>query len=395
MISGCSLWTMIVANSWLVLEKSDSSGWVGIITFASMIPYLVASPIGGLLADTFDRRALAQVTFVASMFVGLALAVLAVSGAIELWHVAVLVFLSGCLRTVQEPTIMALVPNQVPREDLLNAITLSAATRHGARFLGLLVAAPLLAVDFVGVSGVLFMSAGFNLIGAIGMSAVSTVSRGRRRPGDNMMSSVLEGLAYIYSHKMIAVFILITVVHCALAMSFESVFPIFTREQLGAADGSVLGYLVMGFGIGALGGTILIAGIRSERLKGQMLFLTGLGSGLTPLFLAVSFNIPMAAVAAATMGATQATWMALSNTYVQTLAPDGLRGRISSLYILHAGGVMAFGNLGFGFMADVFTAPPILVVTGLMFVAFVVISGLGQEGLRRVYRTGEVAPAAA
>ncbi len=395
MISGCALWTMIVANSWLVLEKSGSSGWVGIITFASMIPYLVASPIGGLLADTFDRRSLAQATFVASTAVSLVLAVLAVTGVIELWHVAVLVFLSGCFRTVQEPTIAALVPNQVPREDLLNAITLSSATRHGARFLGLLVAAPLLAVDFFGVSGVLFMGAAFNLFGALMMSRVRTVSRGVRRPGDSMMSSMVEGLAYIYTHKMIALFIIITVFHCALAMSFEAVFPIFTRDELGAADGSALGYLVMGFGIGALAGTVLIAGIRSERLKGQMLFLTGLGSGLTPLLLAVSFNVPMAIAATIAMGSTQATFMTLSNTYVQTLAPDRLRGRISSLYILHAGGIMAFGNLGFGFIADVFSAPPLLAVTGLMFAAFMLVSGAGQEGLRRVYRTGEVAAATA
>ncbi len=394
MISGCALWTMIVANSWLVLDKSDSSGWVGIITFASMLPYLVVSPIGGLMADTFDRRSLAQVTFVASTVISVVLAVLAVTGVVELWHVAVLVFLSGCLRTIQEPTIQALVPNQVPREDLLNAITLSSATRHGARFLGLLVAAPLLAIDIVGVGGVLIMSAGFNLIGAFVMSTVGTVSRGRRRPGDNMMSSVIEGLAYIYSHKMIALFIIITVFHCALAMSFESVFPIFTRDELGAVDGSTLGYLVMGFGIGALAGTVTIAGIRSDRSKGQLLFLTGIGSGLTPLLMAVTFNVPMAAAAAVAMGSTQATFMALANTYVQTLAPDRIRGRISSLYILHAGGVMAFGNLGFGFIADALSAPPILVVTGILFVAFMLVSGVGQAGLRRVYRTGEVAAVA-
>ncbi len=394
MISGCALWTMIVANSWLVLEKSGSSGWVGIITFASMLPYLIVSPVGGLLADTFDRRSLAQVTFVASTAVGLVLAALAVTGVIQLWHVAVLVFLSGCLRTVQEPTIAALVPNQVPREDLLNAITLSSATRHGARFLGLLVAAPLLAVDFLGVGGVLVLSAAFNLVGAFMMSRVRTVSRGQRRPGDNMLRSMIEGLSYIYTHKMIALFILITVFHCALTMSFEAVFPIFTRDELGAVDGSALGYLVMGFGIGALAGTVIIAGVRTDRAKGQLLLLTGLLGGLTPLLLAVSFNVPMAAAAAATMGATQATWMALANTYIQTLAPDRLRGRISSLYFLHAGGVMAFGNLGFGFMADTFSAPPILAVTGMLFVVFVLVSGAGQQGLRRVYRTGEVAAAA-
>ncbi|HAL46244.1 MAG TPA: hypothetical protein DCP37_00650 [Dehalococcoidia bacterium] len=93
------------------------------------------------------------------------------------------------------------------------------------------------------------------------------------------------------------------------------------------------------------------------------------------------------------MGASQSVFMALTNTYVQTIVPDRLRGRISSLYLLHAGGVMAFANLGYGFLADVFSAPPILIVTGTMFVAVVLGMALSQADLRRVYRTGSVTPA--
>ena len=390
MVSGCAMWTMVVASSWLVLEKSESSGWVGIVTFASMLPFLLVSPIGGLMADTFDRRTLAQVTLVVSTAFSGVLAVLAITDTVELWHVATLAFMNGSLRSIQEPTIQALVPNQVPREDLLNAITLSSATRHGARFLGVLAAAPLLAVEFIGVGGVLVMSAVFNLLGAYLMSRVSTVSKGQRQAGDGMLSSMVEGLAYIYSNKMIALFVILTVFHCALVMSFESVLPIFSRDELGADDGSTLGYIVMAFGVGALVGTIIIAGLRTERSKGQALLLTGIGSGLTPILLALSMNLPLATAAAVAMGATQATFMALSNTYIQTLAPDRIRGRISSLYILHAGGIMAFGNLGFGFIADGFSAPPIFIVTGILFLAFMLVSGAGQPGLRRVYKTGQI-----
>ena len=83
--------------------------------------------------------------------------------------------------------------------------------------------------------------------------------------------------------------------------------------------------------------------------------------------------------------------MALTGTYVQTIAPDRLRSRISSLYVLHAGGIMAFANLGYGFMADLFSAPPILLVTALLFLAVMVGLGGGQPILRRVYRTGQLA----
>jgi MFS family permease len=93
------------------------------------------------------------------------------------------------------------------------------------------------------------------------------------------------------------------------------------------------------------------------------------------------------------MGASQATFMALVNTYVQTIAPDRLRSRISSLYVMHAGGTMAFANLGYGFLADAFSAPPIMLATGAMFIVIVLGAGAGQPTLRRVYTTGQVAAA--
>ena len=114
---------------------------------------------------------------------------------------------------------------------------------------------------------------------------------------------------------------------------------------------------------------------------------------MTPIILALSFNAPMGIVASAIMGLAQATFMALTSAYVQTIAPDGLRGRISSLYILFAGGIMAFANLGYGFLADAFSAPPILLVTGIIFIAVVLALAAGQPIMRQIYRTGQVAPA--
>ena len=86
--------------------------------------------------------------------------------------------------------------------------------------------------------------------------------------------------------------------------------------------------------------------------------------------------------------------MALTNTYIQSIVPDRIRGRISSLYVLHAGGIMAFANLGYGFVADVFSAPPILFIAGVTFVAVIIALSGGQPVLRRVYRTGYVSAVA-
>ncbi len=397
MFAGAAMWTFIVASSWFTLSYSDSSTWVGIITFASMIPFLVVSLPGGLMADRVDRRTLAQITLFAGFIVTAILAVLVISGTVQLWHVAVLAFLGGGFRAIQEPTIAALVPNQVPQNVLLNAITLNAATRHGARFFGLLIAAPLLAIPSISVAGVLVLSALLAGVSTLLMARVKTVSTGRGRVGQGMVGGALkdmwDGLTYIYTSKPIALIIILVALHCALVMSFESIMPVFSQENLGATDGSILGYLVMGFGLGSLIGTMLLAGVRSEKVKGQLLIWTSLFSGFTPMLLAVSFNVPMGVVASFGMGISQATMMALTSTYIQTLAPDRLRGRISSLYILHAGGIMAFANLGYGIGADYISASPILFTTGVTFIAFVVLLGVGQPILRQIYRTGQVATA--
>lgn len=393
MFAGAAMWTFIVASSWLVLKESDSSGLVGIITFASMLPFLLVSPVGGLLADRFDRKSLAQITFWGSFLVNIAMAALAVAGGLEVWHIAVFAFVGGTFRATQEPTVQALIPNQVPTNILLNAITLNAATRHGAKFFGLLVAAPLLAIPSIGVPGVLVLSALFSGVGVIQIARTRTVSRGEIHPESGLARGLLDGLIYVYTNRTIALFIIVVMLHCVLVMSFESILPILSRETLGARDGSVLGYLVMAFGAGSLVGTLFLAGVTAQKNKGRLLLISGMASGITPVLLALSGNVSLAILASAGMGAAQASFMALTTAYIHLIAPDRLRGRISSLYLIHTGGMMAFANLGYGFAADALSAPPILIVTGLVFIVSLAVIGGWQPILRRVYVTGQVSAA--
>ncbi|MCX8213716.1 MAG: MFS transporter [SAR202 cluster bacterium] len=391
--SSAAMWTTIVASSWIVFERSSGSGWVGIVTFAAMIPFLFVAPIGGLLGDMFDRRRIVILSFLFNGAVIAALAAISITGTLQLWHVAVLALVGGIARSIQEPALSALIPNQVPKEDLLNALILQGASRHGARFFGLIVAAPLLTFDQLGLNAVLVLSVTFQVLAAVAIAGVRTASSGETEPEHGIVRSLVDGLVFIYSHQALALFVLMVAFHCALVMSFESIMPSFSRDSLGADDPSIFNLLMMGFGAGSLTGMAAIAGVRSEKRKGQILLYTGVASGIAPILLAVSGSIPIALIFAATMGASQATFMALTNNYVQVMAPDRLRARISSLYVLHAGGIMAFANLGYGFMADIFTAPPVLITTGALFVVIVVSLAVGQPIMRNVYRTGQTAPA--
>ena len=390
MLSSSGMWSFMVVNIWLALRISDSSIWVGIVTFSAMIPYLVVSPFGGLIADRFNRRDIILITLVASSINSAILAGFVLVGMIELWHIAVFAFSSGVLLAIEEPAIQSLIPNQIRKEDLLNAITLNSATRHGSRFFGLLVAAPLLAVGFIDVGGVLILSSVFYGIGAMQMRRVHTVSTGKMGSGQNFLESTLAGLAYVYSNVSIGLIIFLVAFHCALVMSFESILPIFSRQQLGAVDGSTLAYLIMAFGLGALVAALAIAGIRSDLMQGRIFMFMGVFSGVTPIFLAFSEVLPVAFLSCVAMGVSQAGFMALANTYVQRLAPDHLRGRISGIYILHAGGIMAFSNLGYGFAAEFFSARLILSVTGVLFIVVLIAMSMWQPFLRRICNAGRI-----
>ena len=392
MCSGAGMWTSFGAVQWLVLEESGSSGRVGIITFALMIPYLLVTPVAGLMADRLDRRKLAIFSLAAGSINMAVLATLAMAGVLELWHVTLLMLSGAIFRVVQESAIQTLIPNQVPRHELLNAITLNSASRHGAKLV-LGMTAPFLAVGIVDVREILVVSVVFQSLSVVFISGTTTLSRGESRSESGLMRSMAEGLIYIYSNRVIALFVILVAIHCALVMSFDSILPVLSRDNLGDTEGSLLFYLVMAFGAGALSGTLLMAGVRSEQRKGQLFMWTALASGFTPLVLAWSTNLPLALLAAVGMGASQGTFMAITNTYVQSVVPDRLRGRISSLYLLHAGGIMAFSNLGFGFIADWYSAPPVLFVSGVMFIVVLLALSAGQPVLRRVYQTGQVSAA--
>ncbi len=367
------MWTFLVASQWFVQDQLNSSGLVGIFTFASMIPFLVISPIAGLLADQVDRKKLALFTLIGGLSVVGISAILSITGVLQLWHLCLLAFLSGSFRATQEPAISSLVPNLVPSSHLLNAITLNAATRHGSRVIGmfLLMFSRLPNTHRFSISEFLIASTIFAGIATWLMSFVKKESRGKPNENENFLQGMLEGMNYIYSHRNVGIFIFIVAFHCSLVMSFDSILPILTIKRLQSTDEFILAVLVMGFGLGSLVGTFLLSGIRNDRHKGLVFLSTVVLSGISPICLGLSTSITAAFSASFFMGASQSSFMAMTSTYVQALSPDWIRGRISSLYILHAGGIMAFANLGYGYLAEFQGATLILITTGFIFLAII------------------------
>lgn len=383
--SSVSLWTLLLGNAWIVYKLSDSSFWVGVSTFASMFPFLL-SPLGGVVADRYERRYLVRWTRVGAFLTTATLFALAASDVISVWMVVTVALVQGIIRSVEIPSDQALLANVVPAEDLANAVSLSSMTQQGSRAVGPLLSAPLLGT--VGVEGAYALAALFALLAFTSIRRVQTSSRGGVARLGDVAENLQVGIRYVRSTRPVLAVFGLVVAHCSLTMSFDAMLPGFAETRLhDPKNGFTM--MTFGVGIGALISTLWLS-LRPTHHKGRLLFVTALASGLSPMLMSASMNMPAAVVSSVLMGSTQALFMAVTAVLLQEVVPDDVRGRVMSLYLMAAGGIMAFANLGFGTLADALNAPLLFLVPGAVFVGIVLGTRINGGPLRRVYRTGAV-----
>ncbi len=379
--SAAAAWALIIARGWLAFELTDGSLWVGVVTFAAMVPRVFSTPIAGFLADRFDRQRLLRWIFALETGNNVLLAVLVMNGLAGPWALTFLALANGTFRAAQMTTTTALIPNVVPKENLLNAIALNQATQQGARVVGALAIVPLL--GFVNIEAAFWLCGVFYFLGFMQVSRVTTRSTGIIDKSQGFLANLFEGFVYVYRRPIIMAMVLLVLAHCALTMSYESLLPAISEDKLAAGSVGV-SYLIAGVGGGALLASVLLAGIRSDAVKGKLFLFFAFSSGLGPMLLAWSDSPAVSIAATVVMGANQAGFMTISHTIIQTLTEDHVRGRVAGVYSVHVGGSMAVTNMANAAFADVFSASSVMVFGGIIFVAVALIS-LGSAPLRRLY----------
>ena len=388
-------WALIVARAALIFQLTGSAAWIGYVTFAAMIPSVVVSPLAGYLADRFNRRTVLACAYALNVADNLVLAILVATRVIEPWQMLVLAAVTGSARSTQMPAAQALLANIVPRNHLLNAVSLYQVTFHGARFVG-----PFLILVVLWTTGhqnwVFFLCAGLYVLGLSMVFSIRTVSKGVVEAGkfsEVFLRNLMAGLSYMYHHPLVLSIVLLVVAHCGMTMSFESLFPVLSRDKLGMTDSiGIMGtasLLMVGYGAAALVTTLFLAGVQSDQARGRLLLWLGIFSGVTPVALALSPNLELAILSAAAMGASQGGFMTLSHVMIQTIAPDAIRGRLMGVYSWHTQGFMASFNLVNGTLVGftALTAPIVLAAGGVAFVIVVTLS-LGRVPLRQLYAKG-------
>lgn len=373
----------LVSSGWLAFQLAGS-GAVGLVTFATTGPLLFATLAGGVLADRSDRRKVVLSTQCVQGTVALFVGVLAVAGKLPLWALTVLVFVSGVARAVEMPTVQSVLPSLVAPEEMLNAFSLNGLATRGSRFIGPALVAPILATRGAGLA--------FLLVALIYMPAFAFIFRvpSLRKPHSSTLSigeQIREGAQYIFSRSVLSIFLLVVVLHCLLTMAFDSTLPLFAAQNL-RGNGAIYSTLIAAMGAGSIISGLILAGLRARRIQGTLLLVMGIASGLSTIWMSVTMVEWSSLVALFVVGATTAFFMTLANTMVAEAAPDHLRGRVSGIFLMSAGGMMSIGNLFNGYLAGRFGASPVVGLPAAVFIVLLLLIYAGQPMLRRVFTEG-------
>jgi len=380
-----SRWAQVLARGWLVHDLSGgSTSAVGWVTFASFIPFVVVGPIAGAMADRVQRR---RVLIAGGAFGVAGATVLAVATALDLaqvWHVGVLAFATGSAQAITVPTRQALVATSVPRPHLTNAVALSGLSQHSSRLAGPLFGAAFLST--LGVSAVFGVSAVLLALallcafrveneviedsGRATKIAPPPMEEPKRAVADavsKLSADLRAALRYIAADPRLLTVIALVGAHCSLTMAFDAMLPALS-DEIGGSEG-LYSTILIALGGGALVGTLGVSQLRKESTRAISFVISGIGSGLSIFLLGVASGPNAVLPAAVLAGISQASYMALSATLVQSVVADRFRARVMSMYIMIAAGHMAILNLGFGQFAEAVEVRALLAVPGLIWVA--------------------------
>jgi MFS family permease len=389
--SSIGTWMQSLAANWLVLALTGSATYLGLDAFLQQLPIMLFTLIGGVLADRLDRRR----TLLASQYVQTAtaaiLAVLVYFDYIEIWHILALSFVTGCAQAFGGPAYQSLIPSLVAKRDLTNAIALNSIQFNVARVLGPLFAGAVLSLFAIwgyGESSPEALAACFTInalsflvvIYALVSLRVKHIPPATRRP---MLEELRGGLQYVRRTPAVPPLILLAFTTTFLGMPVLTLLPVFARDiyQEGVAEYSRM----MAFsGAGAIAGSLIVAWLGRMKRMGTTTLAVQAAFGVCIVLFAITRTVY---VSYALLFLTNVALMIVFSTVtslIQLTAPNEMRGRVMSIYLVAFRGGMPLGSLASGYLASTFSAPAVLIANGMLLVAVAVYFLARSHGVREI-----------
>ncbi|HWF07973.1 MAG TPA: MFS transporter [Bryobacteraceae bacterium] len=383
LISLIGTWMQSVAQSWLVYRMTGSPALLGLATFAGQIPIFILSPVAGYAADRLNRRKVVIATQSASMVLALMLAALTLMNRVQIWQIFVLASLLGVVNAFDIPARQSFLVEMVGRGDLMNAIALNSSMFNGARIVGPAIAGILVAK--IG-EGWCFFANGISYVAVIWGLLLMKVKAHRPAPASmSAWETIREGFHYVGRTIPIRAIVQLIAIVSFAGMPFTVLMPIFADRILHAgAQG--LGILMGTTGAGALVAALLLAS--RTGLKGFTRWIPSAAAGfaVSLAIFAVSRQMWLSCLMLFLAGFAVMLQVGASNTLIQSMVPDHLRGRAMSVYSMMYIGVGPIGAAAAGFAADAFGAPITLVAGAVICLAASGVFAAELPAIRRVAR---------
>ncbi len=364
LVSVVGIWMQITAQQWLVYRITGSQASLGMVTFINFLPVLLFSLFMGVVTDQFPRRKLLVFTQVWFMLLACILALLTWLEFVQYWHILLLSFLLGIGNALDMPARQAFVVEMVDgdKRDVMNAISINSALFNIARIVGPAIGGAVVATvgeaPAFAINGISYLAVIIALL--LMKLSPQPMAASRAKPTERMKA----GFRYILGKRDILGLVVMVAAISMVGFGALTLVPVFAKDILMiGADG--FGHLLSWQGVGALVGAFILIFFGDRFHKGKLLFGSRFLLGPAIIGLALSRTPWISMALMAVLGYSLITQLVLTNTLIQTIVPDDLRGRVLSTYTWALGGFYPLGSLGMGFLGDKIGAPEAAMVSGV------------------------------
>lgn len=386
-LSNVGTWMQAVAQGWLVLTLTNSPFWLGLDAFVATAPGFFLTLVGGVFADLIDRRRLLMYTQVAAGVAAFALAMLVWTNVVDRWMVLGFSFVTGCCMALASPSFLAMTYDLVGREDLTNAIAMNSTQFQLSRVVGPALAG--IAFRVFGLAGCFFA----NAVSFIAVIAALSMVKPERHPQAAAHSvrdrralwrDLVEGFSYVRNRPRVSALLLLSAVNSLFGAPYFTLVPVYARDIFNLGE-TGLAVMMGTAGAGAFAGALLVAYLGDFRRKGWFVLGGAIAFGICITNFALTTNLVLSLTFLFGLGFALVVSVALTNTLLQKLVTDQMRGRVMSMFILSFMGTMPIGNLVAGALSNRFGPQRTLAAGGLIVTLFSAAVAILSKRLRKLH----------
>jgi MFS family permease len=379
LISLTGSYMQAVAQAWLVYRLTNSPALLGVVAFWGQISVFLLAPVSGTVADRISRHTILIATQTSAMLLSLLLAALTIAGNVQTWHVFIIAALLGVGNAFEFPARQAFVADLVPKDELMSAVTLNSSVINTARMIGPAIAGYLIAA--IG-EGWCFFANGVSYIAVIVGLILMNIKPAKHPRVHSLRADIAETFRFIRKNGTVAALLFLLGLVSLMGMRYDVLMPVFAKE-VSHGGPSAYGLLMAASGVGAILGSLGLMVLGKARWLGDWIGLSTAAFGASLVLLSFSRSFGVSVAWMLLVGFSMVTQLDSSNTLVQEIVPNKLRGRVMSVWTMMLTGLAPFGSLLAGVLGQRFGAARTLAAGGMACIMGAVVFGFYLPILKR------------